>query len=274
QLTQTVYADKTTGKSSVNITTTGAWTSSIAEAPATRAAAPTWITISPSSGNAAGAYAIAITLEPNYSGADRSAVITISCAGQQIVINLTQTSKKEDGTTPVEPFIVTGSIVDIPDTVTVTHIKLMGDDREGDDEVLATAPYQNGSFTMTLPATIDNKFLETFDDAPDGVTVSAPDAKMLEDLSFDAYNGSELLGGTYLGTDNENIDVQLFYIDRDCAITGTGTDERNGETETAHYEMNLKAGWNWLYAIFNDDGSMTLTTTKPNNVTVKWFWGH
>ncbi|MDR2424523.1 MAG: BACON domain-containing protein, partial [Prevotellaceae bacterium] len=99
QLTQTVYADKTTGKSSVNITTTGAWTSSIAEAPATRAAAPTWISISPSSGNAAGAYAIAVTLEPNYSGDDRSAVITISCEGQQIVINLTQTSKKEDGTT-------------------------------------------------------------------------------------------------------------------------------------------------------------------------------
>ncbi|MDR2563415.1 MAG: BACON domain-containing protein [Prevotellaceae bacterium] len=282
QLTQSVFADKTTGASNVNITTTGAWTSSIAEATTSRATSiPTWISISPSSGDAAGTYAIVITLEPNYSGDDRSAIITISCEGQQIVINLTQTSKKEDGTSPVAPFIVTGSIVDIPDTVIVTHIKLMVHDNEGDDEVLTTVPYQNGSFTMTLPTTIDNKFLSSIsrDFNTDSLTFSAPNAKGTEDCSFYAYNGAESLCLLYMGTDNEDVDADdLYYIDRDCTITGSYSGDRSGDgiiDDIAIYNLDLKAGWNWIYEIYNGDGiSATYTTTKPNNATLQFQWGH
>ena len=102
QLTQTVFADKTEGASGVNITTTGAWTSSIAETAATRASAPAWISISPESGDKAGQYNIVITLTPNTTRADRTAVITISCAGTEITITVTQKKEKEDGTT-LEP---------------------------------------------------------------------------------------------------------------------------------------------------------------------------
>ena len=58
QQTQTVFADETTGKNGVKFVTTGAWRSSITDetlkSAQTRAAAPTWISISPDHGNAAG----------------------------------------------------------------------------------------------------------------------------------------------------------------------------------------------------------------------------
>lgn len=104
QLAQTVFADETEGADGVSITTTGAWTSSIGEtalrAVALRAAAPTWISISPDRGDKAGNYTIQITLVPNLSGVDRTAVITISCEGTEITVTVSQKGTKEDGTVP------------------------------------------------------------------------------------------------------------------------------------------------------------------------------
>jgi hypothetical protein len=105
-VTQSVFADDTSGKSGVTFTTTGAWTSSISGAEANlkssllRAGSSTWISISPDHGDTAGTYTISISLEPNFTGSDRTAVITISCNGTDIAITVTQKSTKEDGTKP------------------------------------------------------------------------------------------------------------------------------------------------------------------------------
>jgi hypothetical protein len=110
-LTQEVFADQTQGKSNVTFTTTGAWTSLISENPASvtatgphpkpsEADAPiAWISISPDHGDGAGDYTVVITLTPNLTGADRTAVITITCAGTKIAITVTQKVENEDGTT-------------------------------------------------------------------------------------------------------------------------------------------------------------------------------
>jgi endonuclease/exonuclease/phosphatase family metal-dependent hydrolase len=95
-LNQEVFADKTSG-SGVTFTTTGAWTTSIAEASET-SAAPAWLSISPSSsGDKAGTYTLVLTLEQNFTGSDRTAVITIVCADTEIAVTITQKSVKEDG---------------------------------------------------------------------------------------------------------------------------------------------------------------------------------
>jgi hypothetical protein len=102
-LTQEVYADNISGTSLTSFTTTGAWTSSIAETSSNaksvypKAGSPSWISIDPSSGDKAGTYNVAIILEPNTTGEDRSAVITISCKGEEIKITVTQKGVKEDG---------------------------------------------------------------------------------------------------------------------------------------------------------------------------------
>lgn len=121
QKEQTVYADETTGESSVKIETTGAWTSTITDGSATRAAA-TWVTIDPSSGSAAGNYTIAIKLAPNYTGTDRTATITIVCGGDKITITVTQDALTEEGEEPVEEEVpVTGVTLDQPTLTLVAN---------------------------------------------------------------------------------------------------------------------------------------------------------
>jgi len=92
-LTQTVYADETPAK--VTIETKGAWTSSIKEGAAK--AGVSWISITPDRGEEAGKYTIAISLATNATGENRSAVITITCNGENLLINVTQKAETKDG---------------------------------------------------------------------------------------------------------------------------------------------------------------------------------
>lgn len=99
QLEQTVTADDTQTARGVTFTTEGAWTSSIAE---TRAGAPSWISISPDHGDAAGSYTLKITLQPNESKESRTAKIVITCGTSKIEITVTQ----EGTDNPIEPMPV------------------------------------------------------------------------------------------------------------------------------------------------------------------------
>ncbi|MDR3327705.1 MAG: hypothetical protein LBT04_06230 [Prevotellaceae bacterium] len=103
-MTQNVFADETAGASSVSITTAGAWTSSITEAGSQTApqaiklkattASLSWVLISPDHGDSAGNYIINISLSPNTTGADRTAVITISCEGSELPLALRKRERK------------------------------------------------------------------------------------------------------------------------------------------------------------------------------------
>ncbi|MDR0907275.1 MAG: leucine-rich repeat domain-containing protein [Rikenellaceae bacterium] len=93
ETTQSVFADQKKALGSVSFTTAGAWTSTISGG--TRAAS--WVAVTPSSGSKAGDYTIAITLEPNYTGSDRTAIITITCGDQTIPITVIQKAVTEAG---------------------------------------------------------------------------------------------------------------------------------------------------------------------------------
>lgn len=102
QLTQTVYADDNRGKSDVTFTTSGAWSSTIAESASERSskATPDWISISPSSGDKAGSYTIQITLKTNYTGAKRSATVSLKCSGELANVTITQEALTAAGEQP------------------------------------------------------------------------------------------------------------------------------------------------------------------------------
>jgi len=140
-LSQTVYADRTSGTSGVTIFTSGAWSSAITEGSvkSTKAGTATWASINPDHGNAAGTYTIVISLEPNATGEDRAATITITCNGEKITITVTQKGTKEDGEPYVEPekssecsivsFIVDGVYWTINSSnLTITHLYPAGTD--------------------------------------------------------------------------------------------------------------------------------------------------
>jgi hypothetical protein len=116
QTTQSVFADQEQTSGGLSFTTNGPWTSTISES--TRAAS--WISIDPSSGSKAGDYTITISLEPNYTGADRTATITIVCGEQTIPITVTQKATTEDGVVP-EPEVDVLTL--IPDPVFLAYCK-------------------------------------------------------------------------------------------------------------------------------------------------------
>ncbi|MDR2912361.1 MAG: hypothetical protein LBV38_03550 [Alistipes sp.] len=111
---QRVWADSTSA-GSVSFTTLGAWSSTVTETDiesddATRAATTradaTWLSIDPSGADEAGDYTIGIALEPNYTGADRRAVIAIvptDAPDSFEEITITQSGTTEDGQVPVAP---------------------------------------------------------------------------------------------------------------------------------------------------------------------------
>jgi len=127
-LSQEVFADDVQGKSGVSFTTTGAWTSSISTVLSPQIQTTTnstdWISISPQSGNA-GTHTINIALEKNYTGTDRTAIITILCGGEDIEITITQMGITKNGDTFVidkngilTAYIGAGGDVAIPEGVT------------------------------------------------------------------------------------------------------------------------------------------------------------
>ncbi|WP_163217824.1 BACON domain-containing protein [Bacteroides sp. 224] len=92
-LQQVAYADDIQGESTVSFTTLGAWHSVIKDASTTRegsSKSSNWVSISPNSGDKAGVYNINITLTPNESGENRSAIISIICGDQEIEISVSQ----------------------------------------------------------------------------------------------------------------------------------------------------------------------------------------
>jgi hypothetical protein len=95
-LTQIVYADELHGQSVINFVTTGTWIASISEQshPDKK---PTWISINPDNGGEAGSYTMSIDLEPNLTGTERTAIITISCEQKKVEISVTQKATKKNG---------------------------------------------------------------------------------------------------------------------------------------------------------------------------------
>ena len=114
----TIFADETSGTPSegISFTTTGPWRVTVVQ---TRADAfdsgevtPSWVTVSPDHGDAAGDYTISISLGVNTSGQDRKAIITIECGGTKITITVEQKGTTEDGKVPDdgdEPVVPTGA---------------------------------------------------------------------------------------------------------------------------------------------------------------------
>lgn len=113
-LTQELFADETSGKSPVEFTTLGAWSSKIVETGRTRdaqpAPAPKWISITPTGGDKAGDYSVAITLKPNTTAKERTAVVTISSEGSEIKVTVTQKATDKEGSLPDIDDIVENSI--------------------------------------------------------------------------------------------------------------------------------------------------------------------
>ncbi len=100
---QTAFADEETTKG-FTLIAKSAWTATIEETvtKATRASNVSWLRLTVNGAEtysgAAGTFTIVINIDPNTTGKDRTATITIDCGGEQVKITVMQKGVKEDNT--------------------------------------------------------------------------------------------------------------------------------------------------------------------------------
>ena len=139
---------------------------------------------------------------------------------------------------------------------------------------LASSPLRNGGFKLTLPQTVDDKYLyerEWFAE----LTVSDPKAKIAF-IQICGYSTAgaivgyfDLIGG---GTQTYSWG-EYVYADRDFTVTGECIHYFENEVRTYNYNYSFKKGWNIRYGTFCYNSRVEdRTTEKPSNVNVKWEW--
>ena len=267
-LEQIVYADEETGASGVSFTALAPWTSSIRDVSATRSTA-NWVSISPESGGA-GTYTITISLEPNLTAIDRSAIIAITGGGATIEIRITQ--QGEGGAPPEDHSIIRAQNItgDVDDVVTVKAITAEGEFIAGE------ASFQNRGFTLQL-----NSVPETFlmsGEWPNDITVSDRDVKIAVFQSVTAFDreGDRVTGFMFGNqiSENESHWAVWVYADRDVTISGT----HRGEDWEESIGVRLRRGWNivYVYEYYNESTGMKKlrsTTIRPPGVNFRWELG-
>jgi hypothetical protein len=143
-------------------------------------------------------------------------------------------------------------------------------DQHGGSLVIASLPYAGGNFTITLPASVDDEYLDPMDmdDLPSGITTSNRDVKGVPAYLY-AYKSGQLVGEIYRGTAKSEryFYGYLLYLAGDVSITGTGTD---GDY-TTEYRVNGEKGWNMVYVTRGTNLTSRVMTTKAP-AGAKWYF--
>jgi len=155
----------------------------------------------------------------------------------------------------------------------------------GTDEIInfetgeiASSDYKNGGFTLSLPKTIENQYLELLfeeDEIPDAIKISDVNTKFCY-LLIVAYQSGTKAGEfeyKYLSAD-ETVEIRAFYmyIDRDCSIKGSYTEIDEDETYRT-YNVSLKKGWNimYVYSRWTESGLRSEATSSVQS-GLKWYF--
>jgi len=163
----------------------------------------------------------------------------------------------------------------------VDEVRAMGNDGS-DDIIIATAPFKNGGFKITLPEKIDGRLLEPMDlesmfSAVPDLTVSNKNVVGTEFYNIIAFKNNLMVGAFMFHCSGPTEMGQAFFllVDGDCKIYGSQTDPvgSSGKSEII-VDVNLKKGWNIWYLTVMQVGNITsvkFTTQKPD-LDLKWYF--
>ncbi|MCO5229521.1 MAG: hypothetical protein M9958_00055 [Chitinophagales bacterium] len=159
------------------------------------------------------------------------------------------------------------------------------------DGVIAQAPYSNNGFTIELPATVDNKYLDEiidffgdYDDIVEGsVSISNKDVLALYIEDVEAFDSKDKeIGEFYLYKYFEDNDyyTSWIYVESDVTIKGkVVTTDDSFEKDIEEYDLALKKGWNVIYESYlyeyDSVGDREIytdkfTSSKPSGVVFNW----
>ena len=136
--------------------------------------------------------------------------------------------------------------------------------------ILATAPYQNDGFKLTLKTPPASCLYSAGDDPEPEVVISDPKAKMC-DVRIAAFdNTDEEMGEFYCwGADTRTYAAANYvYADRNFTIKGKIIDE---DEYLGEYNCSFKKGWNIIYMVAQiHEGSFLISTQKPSGLAMEW----
>jgi hypothetical protein len=130
-------------------------------------------------------------------------------------------------------------------------VKIRYETKEEGRVYLDAGKIEKGKLTLNLPEPPDAA-LEPVD-LPDSVTISPKDIKILTISSLYVFVGNEATPSFRVAYHKDNGDVwdDIIYMYSPQAATVTGTfpgSNDDGWTWTETYNLNLKQGWNAVYA--------------------------
>jgi hypothetical protein len=151
----------------------------------------------------------------------------------------------------------------------ISDVKMTVEDSE---IVLASAPYNSGKFTLTLPESPGRQYLGSVAEDEEGLTVSDPDVKAVF-VILSAYESGFCVGSFFHGTGDWV--GMLTYADGDVSISGTYSHANyiGGTTAERFHNCKLTGGWNIVYIKVTEKGSSDeyiYTTQVPEGA--KWYF--
>jgi hypothetical protein len=150
--------------------------------------------------------------------------------------------------------------------------------------VVASGNYTNGGFSLTLPKSIDGKYLSAMDtDMPEGIKISDSKVKGCS-VGFNGYKSGEIVGMFQ----NGKIEDEMFtatesylFVDGNIKISGSSTETSDlmgtPITLKTNYDLTLKKGWNLAYlnitiTVTETEIIMTLDISNTQLSGLKWYF--
>jgi len=272
QLTQTAYADEETTGKGFTFTAKDNWTATVKEVKLQKSGSGVeWLKLllndKETYSGSAGTFTMVISLEPNSTGQTRTATIEIASSSDKITITVTQEGTMQPGGFVIEATNVIDAPNDMASVVAISY-GLEGGTLQG--ITFASAKYENNGFKLTIPATIPNKFLLTYDDELwygifEKMPCSDKNVKFVyAPFLFGLNHNKEYVRQIYLMDEEQGIMAAYLYADRDFTAKGIVSYDNGGEVE---YDCSFKKGWNIMYYTDN-----LVTTQKPANANLlKWI---
>ena len=281
----TIFADETSGTPSegISFTTTGPWRATVAETRAeVSGGSPSWVTVSPDHGDAAGDYTITIGLGVNATGKDRRATITIECGSTKITITVEQKGTTEEGEVPDEgdePVVPAGK--KLISRMENTYWYDFGSGIEEDGGEIVNYFYDEKS---RLTKMVVETYSETDEPSPAFIRRRIPAASAATrtrvPVTFTAAFTYGDRSVSYEITREENGvadsrkdtgSVELDEAGR--AVSGKWTsyyDEDGGTPTSATYELFYDAEGYLVKSVSSEDGEERITWTGGNPTEVWW----
>jgi len=190
-------------------------------------------------------------------------------------------SDKNGGSLKIDAKVSNGDLVNsqVDEVRAIGTIYFGGGDWE--DVIIATAPFKNGGFKITLPETFDQRLLykinfeSLFPEIPN-ISISDKNVKGMNFWDIYAFKNNLLVGLFRCMYDIPYKEGTLYFmfVYSDCKVVGSHTEAYPTYKNEFTVDLNLKKGWNMVYETRTTAGDTRIykTSTQKPDFDLAWYF--